>query len=228
MHLFNFIDFLDSINLIILSLLFVSFGFLCKEMVEQNVQYSIEHVEIPELPYRKDDYAYMFVSCEKDEQMMRLLEEPQIKGSFQDTPFPGIKVVSFDHVAPARKIIPDLWVQPIHPLIGEKMIRYVNDTNATMQEQAAKAMDSGKHSDTLQYDHDRLIKDIERLKESNTELNKTLISMRSRSRGSSTGVDFGQMNLEELNNERERLMEAIRRIDSIRTQMLNPKKPEKN
>jgi hypothetical protein len=34
------------------------------------------------------------------------------------------------------------------------------------------------------------------------------------------------MNLEELNNERERLMEAIRRIDSLRTQMLNTKKSE--
>jgi hypothetical protein len=168
----------------IISYFLIGSFFVIKQCSDRAVQEAISQIETPPVAYEESDYPTSLVSQMDHSKLLPLMKDPQIGAQLVDTPFRATKEMPASLVGKARKIVPGLWVQPLHPMIGKSLADQINHLTETTHQQADKALVSVKQAQQAQQQLQKLETEIEELRKNNETLNSKLLSLRSRSRGS--------------------------------------------
>src|SRR5262249_26536503 len=146
---------------------------------------------------------------------------PKIVAVIKTTPFPqGIRELPTEFLDEARETIPSLWIQPLHPQIAPRIVEQTKNLEQSAEIQAGKAIEAIHEMEEIkaQMEHMKII--LKDLQHANETLNNKLLSMRNRTR-STTGVEFANMTIEQLNIEQDKLMFALRKVDEERRRKKN-------
>ncbi|MFZ5805786.1 MAG: hypothetical protein ACOY3I_01070 [Verrucomicrobiota bacterium] len=181
----------------------------------QDIVNAIDNLPKPYVYFPQSDYASCLIATDDESKLVPLLQDPEVSIALSMTPFPGpVRELPTELVPAARKIIPTLQVMPLHPKIGLELSSYLQQLEETSTSQAEKALDATRAFDEFKVQIQSLENTIAELQKSNETLNNKLLSVRTRARGVS--ADFTKMSKQELDVERDRLMDTLRRLDDER------------
>lgn len=180
-----------------------------------EVEHASQNAPPPETAFPDELYPFSIIGYHDEAALMPLLQHSTIAPNLQTTILgDGIRQMPTSFVIEARRALRQVWVQPLHPEVGKRIMAKVEELTASSHAQAAKSLDAIKEADHLRSHTQQLQANLQELQQSNEMLNSKLLSMRTRTRGASG--DFKKMSAEELDAERDRMMDALRRLDDER------------
>ena len=211
-------DILPVAAIVILTYFFCAAVFLFKKCAEEDTARALENVPRPYIAYPEEEYPSCLIGTEEESQLLPLLQHAEISPYISLTPFPGsIREIPSTLVKIVREYIPDVRIQPLHPLLGQDIAVHLQQLEETSTTQAEKALDANKESSDLQSQITQLRTTVSDLQKSNETLNNKLLSVRTRTRGAGGATqDFSKMSREELDSERDKLMDTLRKLDDER------------
>jgi|GEM_PF-6520069 len=167
-------------------------------------------------PSLEKQYPTVLIGANDDPSLLVVLQDPQIAATIQTTPFQeGIRELDHKLLPRALALKPDLWVQPIHTEIHQRISFQVLEFLQRSHEQAEKSIDAQRQMEITAKENQALKTTIADLEASNKTLNDKLISMRTRSRPGGAG-DSAPMTPEQLDTEYNRLAVQMRKLEEDR------------
>lgn len=200
---------------VILSYFIIATIFILRLCANQDIQIALANAPKPYVPFPEQDYPSCLIATKEEADLIPLLQHPEISLCISMTPFPGtIREVPTEALPMVRETSPEIKVQPLHPEIGLEISTHLQELEETSSSQAEKALEATRQFDEMKTKIGGLESTIADLQKSNETLNNKLLSVRTRARGAT--ADFGQMTRQELDMERDRLMDTLRRLDDER------------
>lgn len=208
-------EILPIVTAVILAYFIISGIVLYRFCADQDVTIAIDNLPKPYVYFPESDYPSCLIATAEESKLIPLLQHPEISMALSMTPFPGpIRELPTELIPAARKMIPDIHIMPLHPKIGFDLATHLQNLEETSTSQAEKALDATRKYDEFEAKIASLEETIAELQKSNETLNNKLLSVRTRARGVSS--DFTKMSKQELDVERDRLMDTLRRLDDER------------
>lgn len=207
---------------LILVYLLVSTCILFYSCAERAVVQALDTAPMPFVAYPESEYPSCLAGVKDESELVPLLKHPELSSVAVATPFGAVKEIPSELVGVAKECVPQLWVQPLHPELGKLILTQMKHLNETAQVQAEKSLDAQKKSAESKTLVAKLESSLADLQKSNEVLNNKLLSLRTRTRGASGGGDFGKMTRQELDVERDRLMDTLRKLDDERRRKGGP------
>lgn len=212
---YKFAEALPIFSAIVLSYFMISVIFVLRLCANQDIQISLDNAPKPLILFPEQDYPSCLVATREESELIPLLQHPEISLCISMTPFPGpVREVPTDMLQVVREVAPDIKVQPLHPEIGLDISTHLQQLEDTSTSQAEKALEATRQFSEMTTKISSLEAMIADLQKSNETLNNKILSVRTRARGAT--ADFGQMTRPELDLERDRLMDTLRRLDDER------------
>ncbi|MFH1066375.1 MAG: hypothetical protein V1746_00490 [bacterium] len=201
---------------VILVYLLVSTCVLFRSCAERAVAQALDTAPLPFVVYPESEYPSCLAGVKEESEMMPLLRHPELSSATLPTSFQGaVREIPSELVALAKECVPQLWIQPLHPELGKAILVQMQHLNETAHIQAEKSLDAQKKAAEAKAQVTAMEASLAELQKSNETLNNKLLSLRTRTRGASGG-DFNKMTRQELDVERDRLMDTLRKLDDER------------
>lgn len=217
-------EILPIVGMSFYTLLFTTFILLFRKVADRHAEETLANAPKPYIPYPEDEYGSCLIGANEEAELIPLLQHPEIAPNISMTPFPGpVREVASDFVRQVRELVPKIRVQPLHPELGKDIAIHIQQLEETATTQAEKALDANSAFQESKNQIAELENSLAELQKSNETLNNKLLSIRTRSRGAGgAGGDFGKMTRQELDMERDRLMDTLRHLDDERRRKAAP------
>jgi hypothetical protein len=161
--------------------------YVIKQCSDRTTELAVANVELPPVAYQESDYPTSLIAQQDDSKLIPLFKNPEIGAHLADTPFRATREIPASLVGKARQILPDLWVQPLHPQISKMIADQMTRLTETSHQQADKALISIKQTQQAQQQLEKMKTELVELQKTNETLNSKLLSLRSRTRTSTDG-----------------------------------------